>query len=132
MRRLEDNRSLTTKILHGAAKVMVIMALGMGLTALLGDLGIPVRALGMLSALAVGGTAVIVSDYAAAAERRRCEEERRAIELEDRLVDAFVAEREAGQRLCEMAEDQPPQVESRFVRLVETQRQQPSSKRGIG
>jgi flagellar biosynthesis component FlhA len=133
MSRLEDTRSIGSKILHGMAKVLVIMALGAGLTAVLGDVGIPARALGMLSALAIGGTAVLVGDYASAAERQRCQEERRAIEEEDRKVDAFVAEHEAGQRLGDLAEDLSTEVESRFVRLVEAQRQPvPSWKRVRG
>ena len=133
MRRREDNRSITTRILHVAAKVLIITALGIGLSSLLGDIGIPARVLGVLGALAATGTAVVVSDYAAAAERRRCEEEQQAIEVENRSVDAFVAEQAASQHLGELEEDRSPEGESRFVRLVDEQRQeQPSWKRGGG
>jgi hypothetical protein len=132
MRRQEDNRSITTRILHVAAKVLIITALGMGLSSLLGDIGIPARVLGVLGALAATGTAVVVSDYAAAAERRRCEEEQRAIEVENQCVDAFVAERAASPHLSELEANQLPEGESRFVRLVDEQRQQPSWKRGGG
>jgi hypothetical protein len=123
MKRREDNRSITTRIMQAAARVLFITALGMGLASLFGDIGVSARVLGVLGALAVSGTAVVVSDYAAAAERRCCEEERRSIALEDRKVDEFVAEMAATPLLTEMAGTLPPEHELRFVRLLDEQRQ---------
>ena len=123
MRRREDNRSIATQVMQAVARVLFITALGMGLASLFGDIGIPTRALGVLGALAVSGTAVLVSDYAAAAERRRCEEERRSIELEDRKVEEFVAYMAAESLSVDMAPKQPTELESRFVQLVDEQRQ---------
>jgi uncharacterized iron-regulated membrane protein len=80
--------------------------------------------LGVLGALAVTGTAVVVSDYVTAAERRRCEAERRSTDLEDRKVDEFVAEMAARQPRADLAQYQPTELESRFVQLVDEQRQQ--------
>jgi hypothetical protein len=91
---------------------------------LFGDIGVSARVLGVLGALAVTGTAVAVSDYATAAERRRCEAERRSTDLEDRKVDEFVAERTAGCLIADVAQNQPTEQESRFVRLVDEQRQE--------
>jgi hypothetical protein len=125
MRRREDKRSIATRILQAVAKVLIVTALGMGLGALLGDIGIPARMLGAIGALAITGTAVVVNNYACEAEKRRCEEERRAVELEDRNVDQLVAEMAAPS--LDVAHDQGPEWESRFVRLLDEQRKQQMS-----
>jgi hypothetical protein len=130
MSRREDNRPLATRALHIVAKVLIITALGMGLSSLLGDVGIPARALGVLGALAVGGTAVVVGECAAAAEKRRCEDERRAVEEEDRKVDEMVAEMAAPS--LGLADYRALEQEARFSRFIEEQRlQRPSWKRGL-
>ncbi len=131
MSRREDQRSIATRILQAVAKVLIVTALGMGLTSLLGDIGIPARVLGILGALAVSGTAVVASDYAAQVEKRR-EEERRAVELEDRCGEAFVAEKAAEQLLDDLADGQLLQEESRFAQFVDEQRQRSASRqRGV-
>jgi hypothetical protein len=133
MKRREDNRSIATRIMLGIARGLFITALGLGLASLLGDIGVSARVLGVLGALAVSGTAVVVSDYATAAERRRCQEERRSIALEDRKVDEFVAEKAATQLNADLAQYRPPERESRFVQLVDEQRQQSvSGERSVG
>ena len=124
MKRREDNRSIATRIVHGIARALFITALGLGLASLFGDIGVSARVLGVLGALAVSGTAVVVSDYASAAERRRCEEERRSIEEEERKADEFVAKMAARQPRADLAQNQPTEQGLRFVRLVEEQRQQ--------
>jgi hypothetical protein len=124
MKRREDNRSIATRILQAVTRGSILAALGLGLAAVFGDIGMSTRVLGVLGALAITGTAVVVSDYATALERRRCEEERRSIALEDRKVDEFVAERAATPLPMHVAGNQPPEQEFRFVRLVDEQRQQ--------
>jgi hypothetical protein len=124
MKRREDNRSIATRIMQGIARALFITALGLGLGSLFGDIGVSARVLGVLGALAVTGTAVVVSDYATAAERRRCQEERRSIEEEDRKVEEFVAEKAATRLCADLAQYQPPERESRFVQLVDEQRQE--------
>jgi hypothetical protein len=124
MKRREDNRSIATRILQAITRGLIIAALGLGLAAVFGDIGMSARALGVLGALAITGTAVVVSDYADTSERRRCEEEQRSIEEEDRKVDEFVAEKAATRLIADRAQFQPPERESRFVQLVDEQRQQ--------
>jgi hypothetical protein len=121
MKRREDNRSIATRILQAITRGLIIAALG--LAAVFGDIGTSARALGVLGALAITGTAVVVSDYATTAERRRCEEERRSVALEDRKVDEFVAEMAATPLVTDMAQNQPTDIELCFVRLVNEQRQ---------
>ena len=111
-------------------KGLVIVALGLGLTALFGDVGIPARVLGVLGILAVGGTAVAVGDYARIQALRSRETERRSVELENRRVAEFVAEQELEPPLTEMNDVRPARRESGFARLIEQQREALSNQIG--
>jgi hypothetical protein len=124
MRRREDNRSFATRIVHAVVKGVMIASLGLGVGSLVGDIGIPVRVLGVVAALAAAGSAVAIDSYVTEREKRRCEEERRAIELEDRKVDEFEAEMAATLLLPDLGRNRPSERESTFVRLVDEQRRQ--------